>query len=109
MYEDYTNKLNNLKSNPPTYGTVCNDGWVSSSYGSGTCSHHGGIDRTYKENKYENYQYLSNKISEYQYIKEPSWYESKRHHLMEKHLWIQFFILVGLLWLYKTTKETDSH
>lgn len=24
-------------------GTMCNDGWISSSSGSGTCSHHGGI------------------------------------------------------------------
>ena len=24
-------------------GTLCNDGWISSSSGSGTCSHHGGI------------------------------------------------------------------
>ena len=26
---------------------TCNDGWVSHSYGSGTCSHHGGIDHSY--------------------------------------------------------------
>lgn len=26
-----------------TYGTLCSDGWVSSSTGRGTCSHHGGI------------------------------------------------------------------
>jgi hypothetical protein len=25
-------------------GAVCNDGWVSSSTGSGTCSHHGGVN-----------------------------------------------------------------
>jgi hypothetical protein len=24
-------------------GAVCRDGWVSSSTGSGTCSHHGGV------------------------------------------------------------------
>jgi hypothetical protein len=26
---------------------TCKDGWVSPSYGSGTCSHHGGIDHSY--------------------------------------------------------------
>jgi len=26
---------------------TCNDGWVSPSYGSGTCSGHGGIDHSY--------------------------------------------------------------
>lgn len=25
-------------------GAVCEDGWRSSSTGSGTCSHHGGVD-----------------------------------------------------------------
>jgi hypothetical protein len=28
---------------PGVYGTLCNDGWVSPSTGSGTCSNHGGI------------------------------------------------------------------
>ena len=33
-------------SSPTTYiyGSVCRDGWLSSSTGQGTCSHHGGVD-----------------------------------------------------------------
>jgi hypothetical protein len=27
----------------PALATVCRDGWVSGSSGSGTCSHHGGV------------------------------------------------------------------
>jgi Protein of unknown function (DUF3761). len=41
--------LYNSQNIPSTYtwkecvGAVCSDGWVSSSTGSGTCSHHGGV------------------------------------------------------------------
>ena len=38
-----TNSINS-RSSRQRIGAICNDGWRSHSTGSGTCSHHGGVD-----------------------------------------------------------------
>lgn len=53
--EELHNKLNPIKRRITGYVTRCCDGSISSSAGSGTCSHHGGVC-DWKEPQYEEYR-----------------------------------------------------
>lgn len=101
-YDDYIREFNYLNSELFKSGTRCNDGWRSSSYGSGTCSHHGGIDYSISMHRYN---YLSNKIYEYETIKTHEWFNFQKTDLLKTHLSAEFWIVVVLLWLYKLLKS----
>jgi hypothetical protein len=51
MFKDQLTSVNTLAENiydnnsRKVRGAICKDGWFSFSHGSGTCSHHGGVDR----------------------------------------------------------------
>lgn len=85
-------------------GTICNDGWKSSSSGQGTCSHHGGIDRSISDSRY---YFLSSQAKRYEEEKSPYWLDLKVDRLQEKHYWAEFFIVAGLLWLYMFMKKQE--
>ena len=63
-----------------TVGTLCNDGWRSSSHGQGTCSHHGGISA-----KCDNYSRLAKRDPSGEYRTGLTW-------LMVKWLFWCFWI-----------------
>lgn len=90
-----TQELKRLESQLARGGTICNDGWRSSSYGSGTCSHHGGIDRTISRDKYNN---LSLRIIKDSYDRDPENFKHTKKSIRDDFIsWEIFIIFLSLL------------
>lgn len=102
-YDDLIRERNYIKSQIERGGTICNDGWKSYSSGQGTCSHHGGIDHSISPSRYRG---LEKRIGQYEIKKSNYWFDSQINLLKNKHYWIEFFIVAGLIWIYAILRKS---
>lgn len=86
-------------------GTVCNDGWRSSSSGQGTCSHHGGVDNSINYSKYES---LKSATRSYEFKRSYGYPYNRFKSIKETHFWAEVIIIFGLLFLYMILKNSEQ-